>query len=137
MEYDLWKYLCSLDNVLKVETQVKCQLIPSFSKYGLKYQGITHIPDFLVTFKTGQLYVDAKGFLTPTCLLKRKLFNYIYKTDILVWIIGLKRVNGHYTEWCDYFENEKDRKLRKKEKLIGSTKTKEGTIKRSKAKRTK
>lgn len=137
MEYDLYKYLCSLPNVLSVEKQVKVQLIPSFSKYGLKYQGISHIPDFLVHFKIGKIYVDAKGFLTPTCLLKRKLFNYLFHEDILVWIIGLKRVNGHYTEWCDYFDNEKNKKLRKKAKILESTKTKESTIKRSKAKRIK
>ena len=135
MEYDLYKYLLTLDNVISVERQVKCNLIPSFSKFGLKFQAITHLPDFLVTFKTGKIYVDAKGFLTPTCILKRKLWNYIYKDDILVWLVGLKRVNGHYTEWNDYFENEKDKKRRKKDAIV--SKGEKDTTKRKSIKRIK
>ena len=114
MEAQYYEYLKSLTSVRKIELQPKRVLIPSFEKLGIKYQGMRYTPDFLVTYKDGtSLLVEIKGFAKTDALMRRKLFEFFYREEKLVWIIGTKMVKGRYTEWRDYFEYKKERRKKK------------------------
>lgn len=73
---------------------------------GSKIQEINYIADFAYD----NVVVDVKWLPTNEALMKRKLFMYKYPE------FKLKRVVKYDGEWVDYFENEKRKKLNKKNK---------------------
>lgn len=56
--------------------------------------------------------IDIKWMPTSDALMKRKMFMYKYPELNLQWLVQYK------WEWIDYFENEKRKKLNKKNKSL-------------------
>lgn len=77
-QLDLWLKAKEISNL---ELQPRFELQPSFEKNGKKYRKIEYIADFkYYDNKLKKIVVeDTKGFKTKDYLLKKKIFEYVFK----------------------------------------------------------
>lgn len=69
--------------ITDLQTQVKFELQPSYKIDNKTIQAINYIADFTYYDELGRFVVeDCKGFKTDVYKLKKKLFEYKYKTKI-------------------------------------------------------
>jgi len=73
------KLLKKAKKILDFELQPRFELLPPFTKNGVKYRKTEYVGDFLVTHLDGSReVVDVKGKKTPVYEIKRKMFEYRY-----------------------------------------------------------
>lgn len=88
-------------NFKKLKTQYKSETI----------RAIKYIGDFKVIYPDGTIVIeDTKGISTPEFEIKRKLFMFKYPN------LQLKVLSMYKNEWVDFYENEKRKRLVKKQK---------------------
>lgn len=113
-EGDYYLYLSEQlqDGLIKsFSLQPKIELIPKFEKYGKKFRSTTYTPDFKVTdWEDNVTYIDVKGFSTAPSELRKKLFDYLFPNDKLVWLSYVKKYGG----WIEIDELKRLRKESKK-----------------------
>lgn len=113
IKFDSWveeQYYIYLKNLwINFEIHPKYLLQEKFiANDGSKIQEINYIADF----SYGDTVVDIKWLPTEGAKLKRKLFMYRYPELKLQWLVKFQN------QWVDYFENEKRKKLNKKQKSL-------------------
>ena len=98
------------------ELQPKFVLQKGFcTNEGKNIRPIHYVADFSITGLSGLIsIVDIKGLPTPASILKKKMFQYVYRDHNLLWLCYSKIDGG----WIEYDELKKARKKRKKEKEI-------------------
>jgi len=70
-----------IDNL---QRQITYELLPAFTKHKKKYRNICYVADFQYTDKAGNVIVeDVKGMRTDVYLMKKKMFEYMYKNLII------------------------------------------------------
>ncbi len=81
--YTRLKLLLQSGVITDLECQVEFILQPDYEINGKKVQSLKYIADFVYT-KDGKMVVeDVKGNKTDVYKIKKKIFEYIYKTEIL------------------------------------------------------
>lgn len=116
IEYDYYLYLKELEKIGKIKAiyiHPVYILQPQFVKNNKKYREIKYVADFKVIYPNKTEIVDIKWMATNEALLKKKMFNYKYPNDILVWIVYIKKRWGR----VEYDENKKMKKNEKKDKI--------------------
>lgn len=106
-ESDYYMYL--KENWIEHERQPKFLLQDKFiANDGSSIRAIYYVGDFRIWDEV----VDVKWIATNEALTKRKLFLYKYPE------LKLKRIVKYWWERIDYFDNEKRKKLNKKQKSL-------------------
>lgn len=81
------------------------------NSFGKKIQAITYVADFLIYNLDHTLTViDIKGYPTPEAKLKRKLFEYVYNGEELLWLCWYGK------EWITFEEMKSIAAAKKKAK---------------------
>ena len=95
--------------------QHKFELQPSFKKYGKTHRAITYTVDFSVIYNDGTLeHIDVKGVETQQSKIRRKLFDYKYPDQKLLWVQRNYKHSDNEDGWIEYDELKKKRKAAKK-----------------------
>lgn len=76
--YKMLKLLEKNQIIKNLKLQPRYELIPSFTKNGIKHRKCEYIADFEYIEDGKTVVVDTKGFKTDVYKLKRKLFEYKY-----------------------------------------------------------
>ena len=95
----------------------KYELQPKFKKGGKTHRPVIYEADFEVgvisdSGEVETVVIDIKGLPTESAKIKRKLFNFKYRTTKLLWIAWSKIDGG----WIEYDQLIKNRKKRKSDK---------------------
>lgn len=80
-EADYYRHLKELEKAGIVENivlQPRYELIPAFTKNGVKYRKMEYVADFQYDKDGEIIVVDVKGYRTDVYKTKRKLFEYLY-----------------------------------------------------------
>lgn len=102
-------YIYLKENWIQHERQKKYLLQEKFiANDGSKIQPIYYVSDF----SYWDMVVDIKGLPTSDAKIKRKMFMYRYPELKLKWLVKFN------WERIDYFENEKRKKINKKNKNL-------------------
>jgi len=113
LEFKYYKYLLDLQEKGIVEsftTQPKFELQEKFEKDGVKYRAIFYIADFEVLYKNGEkIVVDTKGVETVEFLIKKKLWNYVFRDKVLQ-VVNFSAMDGGWILLDDLKKLRKDRK---------------------------
>jgi len=117
LEFKYYKHLLELQEqgIVKYFTlQPKFELQQKYTKDGKNIRGIFYIADFEVFYTNGEIFVvDTKGVETVEFLIKKKIWNYIFKDRVLL-VINYSAMDGG---WVLLDDLKVLRKNRKKEKL--------------------
>lgn len=102
--------------ILSFEMQPTFTLQPSFTNAaGKRIRPIKYIADFKVVYADGTIKViDIKGFPTTDFLLKKKMFEFTQKKELIV-LKYTKR--GGFIEWDQYKKEQRERKKAKNKTL--------------------
>lgn len=112
MELDYYKMLLEDENVESFLVQCPFTLIGDYEIEGKFIKGVKYIADFYIKYKDGKvIVVDIKGFETADFKLKKKMFEYKYKTKL--YCITYSKIDGG---WIELEELKKARAKRKKAK---------------------
>lgn len=101
--------------ILNFEMQPKFIIQPAFTNsFDKKIQAITLVADFIVyNLDDTQTIIDVKGYPTEGAKLKRKMFNYVYRGEELVWVCWYGK------DWVTFEEMVKIKAIKKKVKDLG------------------
>ena len=98
-----------------VSRQVPYVLQDKFKCHDKAVRAITYVADFVLEYSDGHIeIIDVKGMATNEALMKRKLFQYKYPLETLIWISYSKQDGG----WIDFYQLQKLRRERKKIKTV-------------------
>lgn len=97
--------------------QQKFELQPSFKKYGKTHRAITYTVDFAIYHNNGEVeYIDVKGVETQQSKIRRKLFDYKYPDQKLLWIQRNYKHADNEDGWIELDELNKKRRVSKRVK---------------------
>lgn len=115
MEMSFYLHLIEKRTTGQIEAfkrQPKFVLQPAFTKNGKKYQAITYVADFDVTYPDGRReIIDVKGMQTQQGMLRVKMFNYHYPDLTLKLVTECPKIYGG-----GFIEIEELKRLRKARK---------------------
>ena len=115
-EYEYFKILCEQKSKGDIKSFIVhpiYQLQEKFEKLGKNNRPIYYEGDFEITYNDNKIMmIDIKGMATPLSILKRKMFDYVYKDIELLWLSYVKKYGG----WIEFDELKRLRKINKKEK---------------------
>lgn len=105
--------------IVDYELQKKYILQPEFRHDDKRIQPITYVADFYIEYDDGHIEViDTKGCPDSVAKIKRKMFWYIFPEITYRWMCYSK-IDGNEENggWCDYEYVQRQRKIRKKNKI--------------------
>lgn len=115
MEYEYYKYLLQQKELWIIERFTFHEsfiLIPWFEKLWKKNRPITYESDFVIYhLDWHKEVIDIKWFATEKAIMKRKIFDYIYRE------IPQRRIVKYNNQRVDYDDNEKRKRDNRKSKV--------------------
>ncbi len=122
LEADFYLKLVKEGKNKMIRIHVPYNLIPEFTKDGETFSALNYEADFVFYDKDLQKVriVDVKGFETEEFLIKRKLFEYLYK-DYHLEVLKFSKTTG----WVELKDYKRIMKEKKKEKTLKAKENKE------------
>lgn len=96
LELNIYKEILNLQKQynFEVSLQVPFELVPKFRLNNNAIRNMVYKADFVIKYNNKTYVIDAKGLPTEAYKVKKKIFMYLYKMDI----IELKSVKA-FKEW--------------------------------------